>query len=155
MHKIAFVFYPIDYVGFNKTQLIERRLLSLAFIGSKYHHSIAYTAGSAYRQFVPKVNSVHQYHYGIIRIYIQATGQWTPANGRSFLIDRSNIIIIEGDSFIATERQCSKLCDLLYEITGDKYEIDKVPDVACLGISEPYAAYYSINSFECISPDML
>lgn len=146
MHKAAFVFYPSDYVGFNKTQLIERRLLSLAFIGSKFRHSVAYTPGSAYRQIVPKVNSAQQYHYGIIRIYVQSTGQWTPGHGRSFLIDRSNIIIIEGDAFIVNEVQCSKLCDLLKEITGDKYEIDKVPNVASLGISEPFAAYYSVNS---------
>jgi hypothetical protein len=75
MYKTALVFYPEDLVGFNKTQLIERHLFSNGIIGSRFHASPAFTAGTAYRQYLPKNETLQRYRYGIIRIHIQVIGQ--------------------------------------------------------------------------------
>jgi hypothetical protein len=50
-------------------------------------------------------------------------------------------VIVEGDAFIGSKAQCAKLCDLLKQITGDNYTVDKLQDVGCLGIREPHLTY--------------
>ncbi len=136
MSRTALVFYPEIFVGFNKTQLIERQLVNAGFIGSRFRASPAFTSGTAYRRFIPKIDSIYKYQHGIIRVHIQSIGQWFSAS-RSAMIERSNLVIIEGDSFIIGHSQCSGLCQLLYRITSDEYRVEIVEDLACLGISEP------------------
>ncbi len=136
MSRAALVFYPEIFVGFNKTQLIERQLVNVGFIGSRFRASPAFTSGAAYRQFIPKIDSLYKYQHSIIRIHIQSTGHWFSAS-RSAMHERSNLVIIEGDSFIVDRAQCSKFCQLLGRVTGDEYRVEIVEDLACLGISEP------------------
>lgn len=140
MYKAALVFYPESLVGFNKTQLIERRLFSAGIIGSRYRASPAFTTGPAYRQYLPKNDTLQRYQYGIIRIHIQAIGQWMTTGG--LLLDRTNMVIVEGDAYIASNTQCVGLCEFLADITGDVYEADIVADVACLGIREAEPEYF-------------
>ncbi|QEY14803.1 hypothetical protein D0C16_01755 [Cellvibrio sp. KY-GH-1] len=135
MSRAALVFYPEIFVGFNKTQLIERQLVNVGFIGSRFRASPAFTTGSTYRQFIPKIDSLYKYQHSIIRIHIQSTGQWFSA-ARLAMHERSNLVIIEGDSFIIDRSQCSNCCQLLGRITGDEYKVEIVEDLACLGISE-------------------
>ena len=144
MYKAALVFYPEVLVGFNKTQLIERRLFSTGIIGSRFNASPAFTAGTVYRQYLPKNETLQRYRYGIIRIYIQAVGQWVTSGG--LLLDRTNMVIVEGDAFIASNKQCARLCEFLGGITGDKYTVDIVADVGCLGIRETEPEYL-VNKF--------
>lgn len=141
MYKTAFVFYPQSFIGFNKTQLIERHLFSSGIIGSRFHAATAYTAGTAYRQFIPKLETVQRYQYGIIRIYIRAIGHWLSSEP-ALLMDRTNLVVVEGDVFIGSQAQCAKLCDFLAQITGDSYAVDQVPEISCLGIREPRLAYF-------------
>lgn len=103
MYKAAFVFYPQAFIGFNKTQRLERHLFSVGFIGSRFSASHAFTSGPAYRQFLPKSETLHRYQFGVIRIHIHAIGQWI-TNG--MLLDRTNLIIVEGDAFISNEEHC-------------------------------------------------
>ena len=140
MYKSAMVLHPESFVGFNKIQLIERHLLSSGFIGARFPASPCYTAGAAYRQFVPKWQTIQQYHYGIIRIHIQAIGQWLSGE-RASVLDRTNILVIEGDAFLGSKAQCKELCDYLEQITGDRYSVDRVPGVSCLGVREPHPSY--------------
>lgn len=136
MSRAALVFYPEIFVGFNKTQLIERQLINAGFIGSRFRASPAFTSGTAYRQLIPRVDSLYKYQHSIIRIHIQSIGQWFSVR-RSTMVERGNLVIVEGDSFVMNHSQCSGLCQLLYRITGDKYGVEVVEDLACLGISEP------------------
>ncbi len=136
MSRTALVFYPKIFVGFNKTQLIERQLINASFIGSRFRASPAFTSGTAYRQLIPRVDSLYKYQHSIIRIHIQSIGQWFSV-ARSTMIERGNLVIVEGDSFVTGHTQCSGLCQLLYRITGDEYGVEVVEDLACLGISEP------------------
>lgn len=140
MYKTAMVFHPESFVGFNKTQLIERHLFSAGIIGSRFRASSAFTAGPGYRQFIPKLETIQRYNYGIIRIHIQAMGQWM-SGAHVSLKDHANLVIVEGDAFIGSTAQCGKLCAFLQQITGDAYTVDKLPDVGCLGIREPRLTY--------------
>lgn len=140
MYKSAMVFHPGSFVGFNKTQLIERHLISAGIVGSRFRASSAYTAGTTYRQFIPKRETVQRYHYGIIRIYIVAVSQWLSGE-RAVLMDHANLVVVEGDAFIGSKAQCSKLCDFLEQITGDNYTVDQIPEISCLGIREQHVDY--------------
>ena len=134
------VLHPESFIGFNKTQLIERHLLSAGVIGDRFRASACYTAGSAYRQFISKKQTIQQYHYGIIRIHILAIGHWLSGESAAVL-DRTNLVVVEGDAFIASKIQCAQLCGYLEQITGDSYIVDWVPEVSCLGIREPHMNY--------------
>lgn len=140
MYKTAMVFHPVSFVGFNKTQLIERHLLSSGIVGSRFRASSAYTAGTAYRQFVPKQETIQRYHYGIVRIYVVAVSQWLSGE-KAKMMDHANLVVVEGDAFIDSKLQCSKLCDFLKQVTGDDYTVDRVPEIGCLGIREPHVDY--------------
>ncbi len=138
MYKAAFVFYPQAFIGFNKTQRLERHLFSVGFIGSRFSASHAFTSGPAYRQFLPKSETLHRYQFGVIRVHIHAIGQWI-TNG--MLLDRTNLIIVEGDAFISNEEHCKNFCDFLETITGDNYKVGFVENVGCFGIRGPQADY--------------
>lgn len=142
MYKIAMVFHPESFVGFNKTQLIERHLLSSGFIGSRFRASSSYTAGAAYRQFIPKQETIQRYNYGIIRIHIQAIGQWLSSE-QAKVMDHANLVVVEGDVFIDSKAKCLKFCNFLKQITGDTYNVDRVPEIGCLGIREQRLVYFS------------
>ena len=141
MYRAALVFHPQSFVGFNKTQLLERHLFSSGFIGSRFNASQAFTSGTAYRQFLPKGLTPQRYHYGVIRIHIQAIGQWITSKGA--LLDSTNLVIVEGDTFISAENQCVTFCDFLKKITGDAYNVDTVENVGCLGIREAKSIYFA------------
>lgn len=140
MYKTALVFYPHPFVGFNKTLLIERHLHAAGIIGPRFRASSAFTAGNAYRQFIPKVETIQRYQQGIVRIYVLALGQWL-SGSKATVLDCANLVVVEGDTFVGSKMQCAKLCCFLEEITGDAYSIDMVPDIGCLGIRESGASY--------------
>lgn len=141
MYRTALVFYPQSFVGFNKTQLLERHLFASGFIGSRFNASQAFTTGTAYRQFLPRGETLQRYQHGVIRIHIKAIGQWLMSNG--VLLDSTNLVIVEGDPFISAENQCVTFCDFLKTITGDAYSLDSVENVGCLGIREPQPIYFA------------
>lgn len=131
----AVVFHPIEFVGFNKIQRIERNLAAAGFIGSQFRSSSAFTTGAAYRQFLPKEGALQKYQYSLIRIHLQSVGQWFWADQLG-VRDRSNLVIIEGDSSLVRLRQGEALCKLLEDITGDRYRGQWIDDLTCLGIKE-------------------
>lgn len=140
MYKTAIIFHPVSFVGFNKIQLIERHLLSSGIIGNRFRTFSAYTSGPEYRQFIPKLDAITRYHYGIIRIYIVALGQWF-SNEHHLYMDHANLVVIEGDAFIDSAVHTLKLCAFLKQITGDDYLVDQIPSIGCLGVSEMHAHY--------------
>lgn len=134
MNAGELIFYPETYIGFNKTQLLERNLSAIGLIGSKLNALPFFSTGHHFRQFIPKVDSIHKYHYGLIRIKIQAVGKI----GTS---DCSNVILIEGDMFEPSLDRYASLCELLHRITGDRYLVDIISEPMCDGISESLERY--------------
>lgn len=135
MNHSVLVFHPIDFVGFNKIQRIERNLAAVGFIGSRFRASSAFTTGAAYRQFLPKEGALHKYQYSLIRVHLQSIGQWFWADQLA-VRDRSNLVMIEGDTSLVRLGQGEGLCSLLQDITGDRYGVQWVDDINCLGIKE-------------------
>ncbi len=140
MTTTALIFYPETFVGFNKTQLLKRRLAAVGVLGAKFKSSPAFMAGQHFRHYIPKALSLHKYQSGVIRIQIQAVGVWiTPAN--LAILDRSNIVLIEGDAIERPLERYAPLCELLYHITGDRYQADIIYEPMRHGISEKPADY--------------
>ncbi|MGV8837245.1 hypothetical protein [Cellvibrio sp.] len=142
MTSTALIFYPEPYVGFNKTQLLERHLSAAGVVGSKFKSSSFFSAGQNFRQFIPKVDSIHRYHYGLIRIQIQAVGVWAKAEGRAAILDCSNAVLVEGDIIGYPLERYSAFRELLTHITGDQYEVGVVHDPLGGGVSEPESNYH-------------
>jgi hypothetical protein len=145
MAATALIFYPETFIGFNKTQLLKRRMAVAGVIGSNFKSSSAFLAGQHFRQYIPKAQSIHKYQLGVIRIQIQAIGVWVTAANLAIL-DRSNIVLIEGDEIELPLARYTPLCDLLYRITGDQYRIDIAYEPMRQGISEA-SANYEVNLF--------
>ncbi len=141
MTSTALIFYPEPYVGFNKTQLLERHLSAAGVVGSKFNSSSFFSAGQNFRQFIPKVDSIHKYHYGLIRIQIQAVGVWAKAEGRAAILDCSNAVLVEGDTIGYPLERYAAFRELLTDITGDQYEVGVVHDPLG-GVSEPESNYH-------------
>ncbi|HSC68401.1 MAG TPA: hypothetical protein VLC79_11945 [Cellvibrio sp.] len=141
MTVTTLIFYPDVYIGFNKTQLLERRLIAAGIIGSKFTSSPAFSMGPNFRQFIPKIDSIHKYHYGVIRIQIQSVGIWTVSDNRPKIFERSNIVLMEGDAIGQSSDSYALLRDLLQRITGDRYRVDVVGGSLRLGISEMHPLY--------------
>ncbi len=142
MTSTALIFYPDPYVGFNKTQLLERHLSAAGVVGSKFKSSSFFSAGQNFRQFIPKVDSIHKYHYGLIRIQIQAVGVWAKAEGRAAILDCSNAVLVEGDTIGYPLERYAAFRELLTHITGDQYEVGVVHDPLGSGVSEPESNYH-------------
>lgn len=140
MTATALIFYPETFIGFNKTQLLKRRLAAAGVIGSKFKSSSAFSAGQNFRQYVPKTQLIHKYQFGVIRIQIQAVGVWATAADLAIL-DRSNIVLVEGDAIEFPLERYAPLCELLYYITGDRYRVDIAYEPMRQGISEEPANY--------------
>lgn len=140
MVATALIFYPETFIGFNKTQLLKRRLAAVGVIGSQFKSSSAYSAGHNFRQYIPKVQSIYKYQLGVIRIQIQALGVWATAANLAIL-DRSNIILVEGDAIELPLERYAPLCELLFRITGDRYLVDIAYEPMRQGISEEPASY--------------
>jgi len=141
MTTTSLIFYPEPYVGFNKTQLLERHLSAAGVIGSKFKSSSMFSAGQNFRQFVPKVDSIHKYQYGVIRIQILAVGVWATAASKVAILDRSNLVLVEGDAIGVSLDRYASLCELLHHITGDRYQVDVVYGPMRSGISETLSRY--------------
>lgn len=141
MTSTALIFYPEPYVGFNKTQLLERHLSAAGVVGSKFKSSSFFSAGQNFRQFIPKVDSIHKYHYGLIRIQIQAVGVWAKAEGRAAILDCSNAVLVEGDIIGYPLERYAAFLEFLTHITGDQYEVGVVHDPWGGGVSEPESNY--------------
>lgn len=141
MNPTALVFYPEPYVGFNKTQLLERHLQMAGVIGARFKSSSFFSAGYNFRQFVPKVDSLHKYHYGLIRIQIQAVGIRANLSVGSAAADCSNLVLVEGDALAYPLERYSALKDFLTRITGDQYEVGVLHNPLIERISEPAALY--------------
>jgi hypothetical protein len=144
MTATALIFYPETFVGFNKTQLLERHLVSAGVIGSKLKTSSIFSTGHNFRQFIPQAHTIHKYQYGIIRIQIQAVGVWATAGGQVAINDRSNILLLEGDAIEFPLERYEPLCELLYKITGDRYRVDVAYEPMRNGISEA-SRNYTVN----------
>lgn len=141
MTAVALIFYPESYVGFNKTQLLERHLAAAGVIGSKFNSSSAFSAGQNFRQFIPKVDSIYKYQYGVIRIQIQAVGVWARAVGKVAMLECSNLVLVEGDTIGQPLDRYASLCEFLYRITGDRYRVDVAYESIRFGISETRPNY--------------
>jgi hypothetical protein len=146
MTAAALIFYPETYIGFNKTQLLERHLAAAGVIGSKFKSSSAFSAGQNFRQFIPKVQSIHKYQYGVIRIQIQAVGVWARAVGKVAMLECSNLVLVEGDVIGQPLDRYASLCELLHRITGDRYVVDVAHEPMRFGISET-RAHYMVNMY--------
>jgi|GEM_PF-6480428 len=145
MTTTTLIFYPETFIGFNKTQLLKRRLAAAGVIGSKFKSSPAFLTGQNFRQYIPKAQSLHKYQLGAIRIQIQAVGVWATAANFAIL-DRSNIVLVEGDAIEFPLERYAPLCELLFHITGDRYRVDIVYDPMRQGISEE-PANYTVNLY--------
>lgn len=150
MTASALIFYPEPYVGFNKTQLLERHLSMAGVIGSKFKSSSFFSAGHNFRQFIPKVDSIHKYHYGLIRIQIQAVGGWANVAGRAAILDCSNVVLVEGDVIGYPLERYAALSELLFQITGDQYQVGIIHDLLGGGISEPKNNYLITTAPELV-----
>lgn len=137
----ALIFYPEAFVGFNKTQLLKRHLAEVGFIGPKLNSSCSFSAGQNFRRYVPKPQTIQKYQSGAIRIQIQAVGVWATAVGQIAVLDRSNLVLVEGDGVEFSLEAYALLCDLLHRITGDKYSIDITYQPITDGICETPASY--------------
>ena len=60
---------------------------------------------------------------------------------RASILDRTSIVVIEGDAFIGSKARCAKLCRYLEQIIGDRYSVEQAPRVSCLGVQEPHPSY--------------
>jgi hypothetical protein len=140
MTATTLIFYPETFIGFNKTQLLKRRLAAAGVIGAQLKSSSAFSAGQNFRQYIPKAQSIYQYHSGVIRIQIQAVGVWMRAANFAIL-DRSNIVLVEGDAIEFPLDRYASLCELLYHITGDGYQVEIAYEPIRQGISEESASY--------------
>lgn len=123
MVTTALIFFPTPFVGFNKTQLLVRQLTDAEVIDQRLKSSI-FSIGSKFRQFIPKVESIHKFQYGMIRIQILAVGD-----------NHSNVVLVEGDTISDPLDRYAPFCDLLYRITGDEYQVD-IANHHFLGIEE-------------------
>lgn len=141
MTATALIFYPVTFVGFNKTQLIERQLAAAGVIGSKLKSSSIFSTGHNFRQFIPKASSIYKYQYDIIRIQIQAVGVWATAAGKVAIKDRSNFLLLEGDAIEFPLERYKPLCELLGRITGDQYRVDVAYEPARDDILEASSNY--------------
>ncbi len=146
MTTTALIFYPETYIGFNKTQLLERHLAAAGVIGSRFKSSSLFSAGQNFRQFIPKVDSIHKYQYGVIRIQIQAVGIWARAAGKVAILECSNLVLVEGDAIGYPLNRYASLCELLYQITGDQYRVDVTHEPIRQGVSET-PNYYMVKLY--------
>lgn len=149
MTTTALIFYPEAFIGFNKTQLLKRRLTAAGVIGARFKSSPVFPVGQNFRQYIPKAKSIHKYQSGVIHIQIQAVGIWATTVGRT-LLERSNIVLIEGDAIEFPLERYTPLCELLDHITGDRYRVDMTNEPIRHGIAEDVAAY-TVN----LSPDSI
>lgn len=140
MTATTLIFYPETFIGFNKTQLLKRRLATAGVIGSKFPSASAFPAGHYFRQYIPQAQSLHKHPLSVVRIQIQAVGVWATATDLAIL-DRSNIVLIEGDVIEFPLERYAPLCELLSCITGDQYQVDIAYEPMRHGISEAPANY--------------
>ena len=135
MTATTLIFYPETFIGFNKTQLLKRHLTAIGVLGSKFNSSPSFSAGHNFRQYIPKPKSLQKYHSGVIRIQIHAVGIWGAGVDQVAVLDRSNIILIEGGAIEPSLGRYAPLCELLYRITGDLYRVDITaqPLINCIG----------------------
>ena len=141
MTATALIFYPENFIGFNKTQLLKRQLEAVGVIGSKFNSSPNFSAGQNFRQYVPKPHSIQKYHSGVVRIQIQAIGVWATAAGHVAILDRSNLVLVEGEAIELPLERYAPLCELLHRITGDRYRVDVTYQPLINAICETPASY--------------
>lgn len=141
MTTTALIFFPKPYVGFNKTQLLKRQLAAAGVIGSKLKSTSVFSMGPNFRQFIPKVESIYKFQYGMIRIQILAVGVWATAAGNLNVDGHSNIILVEGDTIGHPLDRYISFCELLFCITGDEYQVDVVYGPSRGGIAEVRKSY--------------
>lgn len=137
----ALIFYPETFIGFNKTQLLKRKLAAIGVIGSTFTASPSFSAGQNFRQYVPKPQSIQKYHPSVVRIQIQAVGVWATSVGQVAILDRSNLVLVEGEAIELPLERYAPLCELLHRITGDKYRVDIIYQPIINGICEAPADY--------------
>lgn len=121
----SLLFYPKDYIGFNKTRLLERRLIAEGFLGGQCELRYAFHAGCHFWRFIPKDINLQTSPFSIPRISIHAVGVWA-LNNRSVILERTNAVLIEGELSGRAESSCEVLCRLLLKITGDEYAVASV-----------------------------
>lgn len=141
MSESVLIFYPQIFIGFNKTQLLKRQLASAGVIGSKLHSSCSFAAGHNFRHYIPKAQSIQKYQSGVVRVQIQAVGVWATTTGKVAILDRSNLVLVEGEANELPLERYASLCELLYCITGDKYQVEIAYQPLINGICEAPASY--------------
>ena len=141
MTTTALMFFPKPYVGFNKTQLLERQLAAEGVIGSKLKSTSVFSMGPNFRQFIPKVESIYKFQYGMIRIQILAVGVWTTATGNLKVDEYSNVVLIEGETVGYPLDRYIPFCELLFCITGDEYQVGVAHEPFPGGIAEKRENY--------------
>ena len=141
MTDYALVFYPDPFVGFNKTQLLKRHLVAIGVLGSKLNSSCSFSAGHNFRHYIPKAQCIQKYQSGVVRIQIQAVGGWATAAGPVAILERSNLVLIEGEAIELPLERYAPLCALLNRITGDTYWVDIAYQPVINGICEAPAHY--------------
>lgn len=140
MTATLLIFYPENFIGFNKTQLLKRHLVASGVLGATLKRPCGFSAGQNFRQFIPKAQSIQKYHSGVVRIHIQAVGGWATATEQVVFLERSNLILIEGDVVELPLKRYAPMCELLGRITGDKYRVDIAYQSPDNGIcEEPYS----------------
>lgn len=123
MTTTALIFFPKPYVGFNKTQLLERQLITAGVIGSKLKSISVFSIGPNFRQYIPKVESIYKFQYGVIRIQILPVGVWAATTGNLKVDEYSNVVLVEGDTISHPLTRYIPFCELLFCITGDEYQV--------------------------------
>lgn len=141
MTATTLMFFPKPYVGFNKTQLLGRQLAAAGVIGSKLKSTSVFSIGPNFRQFIPKVESIYKFQYEVIRIQILSVGIWATTAGNLKLNEYSNVVLIEGDTIAEPLGRYVRLCELLFHITGDKYQVGIAYESFRAGIAEMRESY--------------
>lgn len=126
MASTSIIFYPQHYVGFNKTRLLERRLLAEGILGAKTESSSAFYAGPQFRRFIPKDINLQKSSFTFPRISIQSVSVWMQSD-RMAILERTNTLTIEGDMPAASDRSLDAMCGMLRCITGDVYLVASLP----------------------------
>ncbi|WP_331346029.1 hypothetical protein [Cellvibrio sp. UBA7661] len=141
MASTSLIFYPENYVGFNKTRLLERRLLAEGILGSKMEFSSAFNAGPQFWRLILKDINLQKSSTTIPRISIQSVSVWAQSD-RLAILERTNTLLIEGDIKVASDKSLDVMCGLLKCITGDVYLVASLPAFGeGSGIAEPRLVY--------------
>jgi hypothetical protein len=136
------IFYPQHYIGFNKVALLERQLQAAGFLARRLTKSSCYFPGRYFHHYAPR-QAKSQGDAGCTnRIYLQAVGLWLSPDMRSRFMERTNLVIVEGDVIDCTDSY-KYLINLLMRITGDTYCCQLLPGYSVAAIEDSQRARFA------------